>query len=547
MTTRTSQFLLALTLTAAAAHGQIVINEFLYDTLNDNPESNSEFIELFNAGTSAMDVSGWKIETWDTVTSDGLGGLNARWEIPNGTVLAPGDFYVLGWASIPNVDQVLVPYYTTPDGNSSQAPQGLLEDRSETIELYDGSGNIQDAVRYEVNKWVDGSDPNVAYIPDYVFDQIGAGDDVDPTNAGASSVPGGLWGNFQTPSGTGNISVGRYIDGYDTNVNGRDFGAFRATPGAANTLPQVASHVIPDVDGLSAGDTLAQYTETWVPATVIDPTVVSALNPSVIPASPQGGNAIAVADTSDGTMLAGQELITSFDLYAYLDTSTVFRADGNIPEETTMFGIGTTGANFNIPDPEDLLGGSGSNVNGSTGLGWLYLRSDTEALLYLVDAKQGGRDYEVWDILGKFDLTDTPSDWARLSIDAANGVAMFNDQVINFDAQPDLLGTFYVGFNEFVDGTATRPATWDMIGTVVLLDGDANGDGSVDLLDLSILASNFDDPGTFTYAEGDFNGDGTVDLLDLSILASNFGTTAVPEPAGAALIGLGAFALIRRR
>lgn len=79
--------------------------------------------------------------------------------------------------------------------------------------------------------------------------------------------------------------------------------------------------------------------------------------------------------------------------------------------------------------------------------------------------------------------------------------------------------------------------------------GDANGDDSVDLLDLSILATNFDDDGTFTYGQGDFNGDGRVDLLDLSALASSFGNSvsAVPEPTACVLLGLGAVAGLRRR
>ncbi|WP_145445687.1 hypothetical protein [Mucisphaera calidilacus] len=79
--------------------------------------------------------------------------------------------------------------------------------------------------------------------------------------------------------------------------------------------------------------------------------------------------------------------------------------------------------------------------------------------------------------------------------------------------------------------------------------GDANRDGMVDLLDLSILASNFDKPGSFGWEDGDFNDDGTVDLLDLSILAGNFDTSApgVPEPAVASLILLGSAGLMRRR
>lgn len=70
------------------------------------------------------------------------------------------------------------------------------------------------------------------------------------------------------------------------------------------------------------------------------------------------------------------------------------------------------------------------------------------------------------------------------------------------------------------------------------LPGDANGDGTVDLLDLDILGSNFgSSPATF--ATADFNGDNVVDLLDLDILGSNFGASnsasAIPEPSTAVI------------
>ncbi|QDU72077.1 hypothetical protein [Mucisphaera calidilacus] len=79
--------------------------------------------------------------------------------------------------------------------------------------------------------------------------------------------------------------------------------------------------------------------------------------------------------------------------------------------------------------------------------------------------------------------------------------------------------------------------------------GDANLDGSVDLLDLSLLAGNFDQIGD--WAGGDFNGDGVVDLLDLSILAGNFGfagfAVPLPTPASGALLATLALAGLRRR
>ncbi|WP_428386911.1 glycoside hydrolase family 10 protein [Mucisphaera sp.] len=76
--------------------------------------------------------------------------------------------------------------------------------------------------------------------------------------------------------------------------------------------------------------------------------------------------------------------------------------------------------------------------------------------------------------------------------------------------------------------------------------GDTNLDGSVDLLDLSLLAASFGQSGK-TWANGDFDGNGSVDLIDLSLMAGSFGFgQAVPEPVTA--LGLaGGLVLMRRR
>lgn len=52
--------------------------------------------------------------------------------------------------------------------------------------------------------------------------------------------------------------------------------------------------------------------------------------------------------------------------------------------------------------------------------------------------------------------------------------------------------------------------------------GDVNGDGAVNVFDLSILATNYGLSGK-TRAQGDLNGDTIVNVFDLSIIAANWG------------------------
>jgi len=81
--------------------------------------------------------------------------------------------------------------------------------------------------------------------------------------------------------------------------------------------------------------------------------------------------------------------------------------------------------------------------------------------------------------------------------------------------------------------------------------GDANKDSCVDGLDYIVWSSNYL-TGT-TWEQGNFNADATVDGLDYVIWSNNFEPgcippTAVPEPAGASLLAIGAcLALLKRR
>lgn len=71
------------------------------------------------------------------------------------------------------------------------------------------------------------------------------------------------------------------------------------------------------------------------------------------------------------------------------------------------------------------------------------------------------------------------------------------------------------------DGTI---CLWDF--SASLQPEDVNADGVVDVLDLTLVASNFGKQG---HTAADVNGDGIVDILDLALVASAFGRkTSVP-------------------
>ncbi len=75
---------------------------------------------------------------------------------------------------------------------------------------------------------------------------------------------------------------------------------------------------------------------------------------------------------------------------------------------------------------------------------------------------------------------------------------------------------------------ATAPLTISLTGKVALA-GDANGDGTVNTLDLNAIATNFGQPAQ-AWSDGDFDRNGTVDITDFNALAANFGDTYNPSP-----------------
>jgi hypothetical protein len=425
----------------ALSRAAVIINEVVYD---DGGTDDREYVELHNTGPGAVDISGWTVGGQDAT------GANTSVAITAGTMLNAGGYYVIGNTGVLNVNQT--------------AAAGFLENDAETVELRNGATLI-DAMLYESNKGA-------------------ASHGVLPADVAAQVGPG-VWGNNQSTdlAGTPLVSsagLARYVDGRDTNNNGRDWGFRPNTPGTSNNPVNITNYVVPNVTAATVGSDLTGFGYSFVPPRVINPGVADTNNTNVIPSPPGspnraivawdpsgGGNAVTPTQTFNTTQ-------SKFDIFAYLDTrdfpqqsnaaGTQFRGS-----EITVYGIGSTEALNNLTDISGQVGVLES-ANGTTGIAWIYEKvaapnpndppgpnNLVSEKLYLVDAGDGGDAGQGgtipfdWTILATVDLSSTPSGWYRLGIDingAGNGVARFNNQTFNFTTPGLHSGAFGVAYRE---------------------------------------------------------------------------------------------------
>ena len=122
----------------------------------------------------------------------------------------------------------------------------------------------------------------------------------------------------------------------------------------------------------------------------------------------------------------------------------------------------------------------------------------------------------------------------------ATGEFGYIEQVhLDFRDPGSMTGAMLLDLNPDYDNVTDPPLT----------PGDANGDGIVDDLDLTALATHWQQAGG--WADGDFNDDGFVDDIDLTVLAmawpaGDLNVSAVPEPTTLSLLVLLALSLPKR-
>ena len=115
-------------LLAVPVSAQVVLNEVLGSTTSDD----TEFIELYNAGGAAVDITGWYIDLWDSDagTSFGLADDGAPFVFPTASIPAGG------WYLLAN-DLAEAAFSVTAD---LAIQQNAIENSSYTMILKDSGG-----------------------------------------------------------------------------------------------------------------------------------------------------------------------------------------------------------------------------------------------------------------------------------------------------------------------------------------------------------------------------------------------------------------------
>ncbi|NPA31843.1 MAG: DUF11 domain-containing protein, partial [Chloroflexi bacterium] len=128
--------------------GAIVINEVLYrGTGGNNAATNDEFVEIYNASSTAVDLSGWQLADGDVVagTYEYL-----HFTFPNGVVLQPGEYAVI-WVGSPSpATQAPAAAY---QAWLNRRPQ--LRNAGDDVELFDAQEQLVDYVAYGSGSAID--------------------------------------------------------------------------------------------------------------------------------------------------------------------------------------------------------------------------------------------------------------------------------------------------------------------------------------------------------------------------------------------------------
>ena len=262
---------------------------------------------------------------------------------------------------------------------------------------------------------------------------------------------------------------------------------------------------------------------------------------------------------------------------ADLRVSRIVDSNGDSANLTSWAELWTTDQGNEIGQ-NIILGGYGKSTGAFTGSGYLWgPETSVDQLRWgtnIIDSALSKTTYNS----GTSDVLEL--DFTRL-ISAGN--TPFEASVATYDSGGgwyiDSGGTWYVAgitrgterngetrFNDWAD--AVRVSSYaDWIYSITRIDGDIDGDLTVSVTDLGILAGNYNSGTGLTWYQGDIDGNGEINVTDLGMLAGNYGfdgtndmptmvptgamaggsAPEVPEPTTAVLLALAGPALLARK
>jgi len=480
----------------------VVVNEFNYD---DPGEDDYGFIELYNRNDAPVNIGDYVIQVGDYVAGQTPPGVYYEVVIPPGTMMAAHGYWTVGMTNVSLL----------PGATVDLVDDVLRMDNGENyIALRSPADILLDAVAWEMNK---------AYtlIPEEIYTQIGVG----------------IWGNHvnaESPL----TSQSRFLDGLDTDENGRDWGIQPGTPGYSNNQPDLTPYS-EDADSYSPFTAIPNWVFSYKPLVAVDPTVVDTagfegapINPVAIPPSPEGDLAMIAWDEEGGgnAVYMGQLAKENFTLETYIYIAPSYTE--SLTEETKIGVRGSTDGVHNF-----------DYYNGSTGLCWMLRRTSSSQQLYLLDENNGNDEgqplYAYATVIGMIDIGTDPvlTGWQRLLIETRGdyvlgifggtyGSRTDGIQLIGTHESPGPGGvymSFQAGAYPIPEGALSRPVTVDAFSLSVppSATGDFEADGDVDLVDFAVFQQCFGETGlTPPCSLGDFDGDDAITINDFAL----FGT-----------------------
>ncbi|UCG17668.1 MAG: lamin tail domain-containing protein, partial [Phycisphaerales bacterium] len=448
----------------------VVVNEFSYD---DSGDDNHEFVELYNNSSDPIDIGDYVIQVGDYIEGQTPPGVYTQIFIPPGTTIAGHGYWTVADPQVGTFPGAVIDMtYNEPD---------WLENGQNYIALRNSAGVLLDAVGWELNK-------GYTFIPD----------ELNTTQLGT-----GIWGNHVHPDDPP-TSQSRFLDGLDTDNNGRDFGIQPATPGYSNNQPDQMPY-LEDCSGLTAGAVVPNWVFSYKPLIACDPAVVDSfgengwpINPAAIPASPDGGNVIVGWDEVGGgnANYMAQLAKEDFTLETYIYVAPEYTNNGYEETKIGVRGMCDGVHNFDY-------------YNGATGLCWFLQRGSSWQTLYLLDENDGNDGTSTTPICAgtifqtiPIGVSPSMTGWQRLLLEVKG------DQVLGifggtYGSRSDGIqvtgthdspgpGGVYISYREAIAGAGeypaqpyNRPPTLDAFSlTAPPIDGDIDLDGDVDLGDL---------------------------------------------------------------